>query len=374
MTEPESVETKFLIMDEMSMTDEELCAQSLDLINKINKTRASSEFIHLIWSGDVAQLLPVGFGAPFRDALNLYPTMTIRLTKIYRQTNADLIDVLQEASTGDFQVTNINNPTGVTMVTSKVGYKRFTSADEIANILKLNIQEYSPKRYQDFGVISPLVANVESLNCAIQRQLNPNAIATPTNPVVNRQKVLNGKFDTFALGDPIVLTQNTQYIDVKAIKKMAGIPDTASLTPQAVDKMISLSTIGSKLKIRESWTKKFVNGDTGYISQIISDSAFVVTLRTPDGPSEILITTKHITISNLDLAYAITVHKAQGSQYKHILFINTYSRASMSSRNLVYTAMSRAKEDLMIFSNCLFSNITEERLTLWPKLEEDLSA
>ncbi|NCE76916.1 hypothetical protein D1157_18510 [Anaerotruncus sp. X29] len=83
---------------------------------------------------------------------------------------------------------------------------------------------------------------------------------------------------------------------------------------------------------------------------------------------EILMHVDHLTYSNLELAYAITVHKSQGSQFQHVIFVNSRSLDSMSGKNLIYTALSRAKEDVVIFSNSLFSNINESRDTLWPML------
>lgn len=358
------VTDKYIVIDEMSMMDEELCASTLKLIESINESRGPGKFIHLIWAGDIAQLLPVGYGAPFRDALNYYPEMTTRLTTIYRQSNPDLIDVLQLARDGNFQVSEIYNNQNWTSVTSKVAYKYYSGPEQVAQLVKQNMPEYTPSKFEAFGVISPTNNNVTQINIALQNALNP----AKEGFFVNRT-LLSGQNERFAVGDPIVLTKNTSYISVPKIKEIFGVANTNPIEEVHMASLESrhMSNRGS-LKLPERYLKHYVNGDYGFVTQIVSNNAFIISVKTPKGLEEILIHTQHLTYSNIELAYAITVHKSQGSQFKHVIFVNTKSLYSMSGKNLIYTALSRAKEDVVIFSNSFFSNIEENRDTLWPKL------
>lgn len=360
--DPHEFDKRYIIMDEMSMADEELCAKTLAIIAGINSVKSDNDAIHLVWAGDIDQLLPVGYGAPFRDALNLYPEMTTRLTKIYRQSNPDLIDVLQVASKGNFQVTNLYTNPGLTHVTSKVAYMPYTSAEQVAATIAANIPNYTPETYFQFGVISPVNNTVSALNSAIQSKLNPTSL----KPNVVRQ-LLRGQNDVFAEGDPIVLTRIASYISVDALRdalRVSGELSQADIV--RFERMCRNHS--SKLTVPQKLLNTCFNGDTGFVSKVVSPNAFIIIINTPSGTKEVLIHSEHLTFSNIELAYAITVHKAQGSQYKHVIYVNTRSRDSMSGRNMVYTAMSRAQEDVLIFSNALFSNVVENRLTLWPKL------
>lgn len=362
--DPTDIEERFIVIDEMSMMDEELCAQTLKLIESINETRAPGQFIHLIWAGDVAQLLPVGFGAPFRDALNLYPELTTRLTKIYRQSNPDLIDVLQTAREGKFQVENIFTTRAWTPVTPKVAYKYYDGPEQVAELISRNMPEYTPSAFDAFGIISPTNNNVTQINIALQNKLNP-AI---DGRYVTRT-LLSGQNERFSIGDPIVLTKNASYISVDKTKDMLGAYGDEALEEVHIMALENRHTTArGSLKLPERYLKHYVNGDYGYVTQVITPKAFVISVKTPKGMEEILMHVDHLTYSNLELAYAITVHKSQGSQFQHVIFVNSRSLDSMSGKNLIYTALSRAKEDVVIFSNSLFSNINESRDTLWPML------
>lgn len=358
--DPLTFDTKYLIMDEMSMADEELCAEVLTLIKSINAVKGKDDFVHVIWSGDVAQLLPVGPGAPFRDALILYPDMMTRLTKIYRQSNSELIDVLQLASTGDFQLTDLFKNDGITHVTSRVAYMQYKGPEQIANVIDANIVNYSPENYEPFGVISPVNRVVNEVNTAIQAKLNP----ITHKPSVSKS-LLPGQSGHFVEGDPIVLSKSNEYISVDKIKTHLHIYGV--LTYEDILRFERTNTTpAKKFSVQKRFLETRYNGDNGFVSKVLSDKAFIVTINVPGGTDDILIHTDHLTFSNVELAYVLTIHKAQGSQYKNVIYVNVRSRPEMSSQNMVYTAMSRAQESVMIFSNSYFSNIVQNRSTLWP--------
>ena len=362
--EPNSIEDRFIIIDEMSMMDEELCAATLKLIESINETRAANQFIHMIWAGDIAQLLPVGFGAPFRDALDYYPDATIRLTKIYRQSNPDLIDVLSTAREGKFQVDNIYSTRNWTSVTSRVAYKYYSGPEQVAELISKIMPKYTPTAFDAFGVISPTNNNVTQINIALQNKLNP-----PIDGQFVTRALLSGQNERFSMGDPVVLTKNALYISVSKTKEILGVHDELEEVHIATLENRHINTRGG-LKLPERYLESRVNGDYGYVTQIVSPNAFIISINTSKGVEEVLMHTQHLTYSNLELAYAITVHKSQGSQFKHVIFVNTRSLDSMSGKNLIYTALSRAKEDVVVLSNSFFSNIEETRATLWPKIFE----
>lgn len=358
-----TIDDDYIILDEMSMSDLTRGSKILKIVSNINILRSDDQNnnkVKIIWAGDVAQLLPVGFGAPFRDALHIYPSLTTQLTTVYRQSNPEVLDILTQARDGNFQVDDIYTADKYVRLTSKVAYKKFQSVTQVSHLIKHNLPQYTPEAFAEYGIISALNKVVTQLNIELQDKLNPHSHSS----YVKRQLLLN-QDEKFALGDPVILTRNTLFISADHIKDKFNISE---ITPTSILKLENQYTYYGSLALPESLCIQRYNGDPGYISKILSETCFIATIKTDSGEKELIMHTNHISISNIDLAYALTVHKAQGSQYRHVIFVNVKSRDSMSSKNLIYTALSRTKDDLVIFSNSKFSNIEEVRETLWPRI------
>lgn len=371
-TEPDTIDVKYLIIDEASMVDEKMFVRILKIVKAVEEE--TGNMINIILSGDVAQLLPVNYGAPFRDLLNRYPEIVCRLTIIHRQKNPELIDQLQLARNGDFQLTKLNTLTNnYYQVNNRIAYTYYANPMQVVELLKYNIKTYSYDEFSKYGIVSPIKNNVSALNTALQCNLNPNF----KNANLKVKRIVGNTEQFFALGDPVVLTKNNKtYINATSIANKYGIKDlsivsdnTKTYFSEQFEKDYVTNTENTQfVNIPNDDTVTGKNGAFGFVKAILSDKLFVIQVIVNIKPVNILVHTSHITFNNIELAYAITIHKSQGSQFEHVIYVNTRNRESMSSRNMVYTAMSRAKTDIIILSNSQFSNELDERQTLLDKL------
>ena len=238
---------------------------------------------HIILAGDVDQLPAVGPGAVLKDILRSGVIPSVCLTEVFRQDEASRIVLNAHA---------INQ--GRLPECSAAGDFRFyelpdaaATANRIVDLCarELPAEGYSP--LSDIQVLSPMHrqdCGVDSLNRRLQAALNPPSPAKSeyTNSVV-----------TFRLGDKVMQTKN-------------------------------------------NYQKRVFNGDIGYIRELESDH---LTVRF----AETTVDYERAEIGELTLAYAMSVHKSQGSEYPVILLPLVPGHHVMLQRNLLYTAITRAK-------------------------------
>ena len=104
--------------------------------------------------------------------------------------------------------------------------------------------------------------------------------------------------------------------------------------------------VGDKvIQVFNNKETKVLNGEIGVIRKIVEDKATV------EFQNGLVYEYTKETISELELAYALTVHKAQGSEFKNVVFYADKYSGKMLNKNLVYTAFSRAKEKLFVFGD-----------------------
>ena len=115
-------------------------------------------------------------------------------------------------------------------------------------------------------------------------------------------------------------------------------------------------------------TSEAMNGEIGNICEIRKEDVPVVVVDF-DG-TEVEYTPDKL--KNLDWAYAITVHKSQGGEYKSIIYPTSMTQAAMLQRNLLYTAVTRARENVLIIGSR--SSINRALLTVKSKEKRDLLA
>ncbi|MCL2287096.1 MAG: ATP-dependent RecD-like DNA helicase [Firmicutes bacterium] len=293
--EENPLETDVLIVDESSMMDIQLTHSLLNAV--ATGTR-------LILVGDVDQLPSVGPGNVLKDLIESGTLATARLTEVFRQaaesaiiTNAHLINK------GEYPAINDKE--------KDFFFVRRQSPDDVVQTLLNLVSERLPAyknfdpRY-DIQVLSPMRKSplgVMNLNNLLQATLNP-----PSKDKKERE------FRTiiFREGDKVMQIRNNydaswQLFDEKGFSVGQG---------QGV-----------------------FNGDMGTIYEI--DNEFGMTVAFDDGRR---IVYDFMQLDELELAYAVTVHKAQGSEYK-VVVIPVYSGPPMLlTRNLLYTAVTRAKE------------------------------
>ena len=292
--ESQPVRADVVIVDEMSMVDMELL-HSLLLAVPMNK--------RLILVGDPDQLPPVGPGFPFADCLRSNVLPTVRLTEVFRQaqkslivTNAHRINSgeLPELRRvdGDFFFMRRNSEEALTQLISDLCSTRLPKN---MGIPPTEIQVLSPTRKGPAGTVY--------LNKLLQKALNP---MTP-----GKKERQYGDF-SFREGDRVMQIRNNYDI---MWKKTDG------------------SALGTGV----------FNGDIGVIREI-DPQAETMTVVFDDREVDYDFSM----LSELEPAYAMTVHKSQGSEYRAVILAAWNGSPYLLSRSVLYTAVTRARELLII--------------------------
>ena len=300
--EQNPLETDVIIIDEMSMVD-------VSLMNSLLKAIVAGTKLILV--GDVNQLPSVGPGCVLKDIIESECFHTVKLTKIFRQ-----------ASTSDIIVNahKINKGENITLDNKSMDFfflKRY-DADKIINVTLQLIIEKMPKYVNasmyDIQVLTPMrkgLLGVERLNGIIQSYLNPEAKG-------KRQKEYKGVI--FREGDKVMQIKNNYQLEWE-IKTKFGL---------SIDKGTGI-----------------FNGDTGIIEQI-NDFSECMTISFDDGK---VVEYSFKLLDELELAYAVTIHKSQGSEYPAVVIPLLSGPRMLLNRNLLYTAVTRAKKCVTIVGN-----------------------
>lgn len=315
--ESNPLEADVIIVDEMSMVDISLMYSLL---------KAISVGTRLILVGDVNQLPSVGPGSVLRDIIQSHACNVVMLTKIFRQ-----------ASTSDIIVNahKINHGEEVILDNKSMDFfflKRY-DADVIINVVLQLIKQKLPKFVDatpyDIQVLTPMrkgLLGVERLNGILQRYMNP-----PANDKVEKEYGST----VFREGDKVMQTKNNYQLAWE-IRTKFGL---------TVDKGLGI-----------------FNGDMGIIRQI-NDFAEQMIIEFDEGR---MVEYPYKLLDELELAYAITIHKSQGSEYPAVVMPILSGPRVLFHRNLLYTGVTRAKNCLTIVGdrNMLFSmiqNVNEQR-------------
>ena len=300
--EQNPLETDVIIIDEMSMVDISLMHSLLKAI--VAGTR-------LILGGDVNQLPSVGPGNVLKDIIDSKLFHTVMLTKIFRQ-----------ASTSDIIVNahKINRGEPVELDNKSMDFfflKRY-DADKIINVTLQLILQKLPKfvgaSMMDIQVLTPMrkgLLGVERLNTVLQMYLNPPD---------KRKKEKEHGTTLFREGDKVMQIKNNYQLEWE-IRSKYGL---------CIDKGTGV-----------------FNGDTGIIEEI-NDFAETVTVCFDEGR---MVEYPFKLLEELELAYAVTIHKSQGSEYPAVVIPLLTGPRMLMNRNLLYTAVTRAKKCVTIVGN-----------------------
>ena len=287
------LEAHAVIVDEMSMVDLELMQALLEALRP---------GCRLVLVGDPDQLPSVGAGNVLGDLLRSTVVPTVSLTQVFRQAeqsaiirNAHAVNMGQppqlDSNQGDFFFLCRRSPDRLVQTVVELCRDRLPRN---MNIPAEQIQVLSPTRKGACGTVS--------LNRALQAALNPPAAG-------KRQKQWGDV--TFRMGDRVMQTKNNYDV---LWEKDDG-------------------TAGSGI----------FNGDVGVIQDIDSSGELIV-LRFDDRTA----TYTADLLSQLDMAYAITVHKSQGSEYPAVILVSAPAAPSLMVRGVLYTAITRARRMLIM--------------------------
>lgn len=283
-----------VIVDEMSMVDVLLLSSLL---------RAIPRGKRLILVGDPDQLPPVGPGFPFSDMLRSGVLPVVRLTEIFRQAQQSLI-VMNAHRVNQGQLPELKT------VTSDFFFMRRNSEEAVTSLIRDLCVTRLPKNMgiqpSEIQVLSPTRkggVGTAALNKLLQSALNPSAPE-------KREKAYGELI--FREGDRVMQIRNNYDI---VWKKTDG------------------SAVGTGI----------FNGDVGTITAI-EPKEELVRVRFDDREAEYDFTQ----LGELELAYAITVHKSQGSEYRAVILAAWNGSSYLLSRSILYTAITRARELLII--------------------------
>ena len=283
-----------VIIDEMSMVDVQLLYHLM---------RAIPAGKRLILVGDPDQLPPVGPGFPFGDMLRSGVLPAVRLTEVFRQAQESLI-VMNAHRVNKGQMPDLKT------VNSDFFFLRRQSEENVKQTIRDLVTTRLPNKMgipsDQIQVLTPTRkggVGTWSLNGILQTALNPPA------PEKKERRV--GEF-TFREGDRVMQTRNNYDI---LWKKTDG------------------SAVGTGI----------FNGDIGSIVKI-DPQMETVTIIFDDREADYDFTQ----LNELEPAYAMTVHKSQGSEYRAVILAAWSGSPYLLSRSVLYTAITRARELLII--------------------------
>lgn len=289
------LEADVIIIDEMSMVDIFLMHALLSAV--VTGTR-------LILVGDVNQLPSVGPGSVLKDIIRSGEFPVVELTKIFRQASQS--DIVVNAH-------KINQGIPVVLDNKSMDFfflKRY-DANVIISVVITLIQKKLPKfvdaQPYDIQVLTPMrkgLLGVERLNGILQQYLNP--------PEKEKKEKEHGN-GLFREGDKVMQIKNNYQIEWE-VRGLYGIP---------VEKGVGV-----------------FNGDTGILREI---NTFAETV-TVEFDERKFVEYSFKQLDELELAYAITIHKAQGSEYPAVIIPLLGGPKMLMNRNLLYTAVTRARK------------------------------
>lgn len=315
--EENPLETDVIIIDEMSMVDINLMHSLLKAIPVGTK---------LILAGDVNQLPSVGAGAVLSDMINSGCFNTVCLKHIFRQAQeSDIIMNAHKINAG-MEISLDNKSKDFFMIKTE-NVKAIIG--EIIILVRDQLPKYVHCMPYDVQVLTPMrkgELGVENLNNILQQYLNP------PDPVKTEREA-HGVI--FRDGDKVMQIKNNYEIEWE-IRNERGF-------------------------LKETGVGVF-NGDCGIIKKI-NDFAELVDVEFDDGR---VVSYPYNKLDEIELAYAITIHKSQGSEYPAVVIPILSGPTILFSRNILYTAVTRARKCVTIAGSAdrvrkMIQNVYEQK-------------
>jgi len=295
------LEKDVVIIDEVSMVD-------MFLMNALLRAIAPGKTT-LILVGDANQLPSVGPGNVLRDILGSGAFASVCLTKIFRQEEAsDIVLNAHRINRGEYPI--LDRKEGDFFFLSRHFAREIR--ERLLRLVKDELPRYVKASSYDIQVLTPMRKGdlgVKSLNQLLQNTLNP--------PSAAKDELQDGD-RIFRVGDKVIQTRNNYMME-----------------------RLMLAEDGRTVGVADSGV---FNGDIGIIRSISKDF----------GQMEVVFDRRFLAVyaehdvEDLDHAYALTIHKAQGSEYPAVVMPLLSGPRALMSRNLLYTGVTRAVRCVVI--------------------------
>ena len=328
----------FLIVDEASMLDTRLAAHLFQAIPSP---------AHLLLVGDADQLPSVGPGNILGDLMAAPPACVTRLDTIFRQgETSGIIRTAHAIRAGETHPDKTLQSLRELKPEDDFVFIEASSPEQTAKAIRYLATEYIPKTHRldpirELQILSPMhrgSSGISALNPELQEALNSE------NQALARLK-----------SNPRYTPARQSHFREKTRKPLPPALEYGSVTYRIGDKII---------QNRNNYDKNIFNGDTGIVQSIAPDKSGL----TINFNGEVIEYTKG-ELSEIQLAYAISIHKSQGSEYPAVIIPLLKQHFMMLQRNLVYTGITRARKkvylvgDLEAYAMAVRNNKTEIRRT-----------
>ncbi len=313
------LDADIVIIDEVSMVDVTLL---------YHLTKALKSTARLILVGDKDQLPSVGAGNVLRDLIESKKIHTTQLINIYRQGNDSLI-ITNAHLINSGKMPVIDNSSKDFFY--EAGNDLVKNSETIVDLVTTRLPNYFGYKPEKIQVLAPMKAGpcgIDNLNKRLQMTINPYFSGVE----------LSTDFTKYHVNDKVMQIQNNyemeyvKYEDNGTTQQGTGV----------------------------------FNGDIGYISRIDPETR-EVTIRFDDGK---ICRYAQTDLYQITLAYAITIHKSQGSEFDCVVIPLVPGAPIIITRNLLYTAITRAKKTVVlvgskqILARMIHNNYTAKRFTL----------
>ncbi|MBB6622624.1 ATP-dependent RecD-like DNA helicase [Clostridium gasigenes] len=297
--ESSPLEGDVIIIDEASMIDIMLMQSLLKAIQLGTR---------VIIVGDVDQLPSVGPGNVLKDLIESDFIKVVRLNAVFRQGKESMI-VTNAHKINNGEMPCLNKKDGDFFFDHKEDNDEIL--DTIIDLINRRLPKFNPSldKLKDIQILTPMrkgILGVQNLNNKLQESLNPPSSSKKEKEI---------KEIVFREGDKVMQTKNNYQIEWFRIN---GYGDNEG--------------------------KGVFNGDMGFIQSINENDKNVIVIF--DDEKKVIY--DYISLDELDLAYAITIHKSQGSEFKVVITPAFMGSPFLMNRNLLYTGITRAKELVVV--------------------------